>query len=64
MTKKELIEAIAHIPDDAEINLTTISWGELDLNNLGQMNMYHYMNKDLIKNMPEDVDLNNIINKE
>ena len=64
MTKKELLEAIAHVPDTEQINMAAISWGELDLNNPDQVNMYHYVNQELIKNVPDDIDLNNLIGKE
>ena len=64
MTKKELLEAIAHVPDTEQINMAIVSWGELDVENPNQINIYQYIDQSMIKNLPKDVDLNNVINKE
>lgn len=63
MTKLELIEAIQSIPDDTIVSMATITWGEVDLDAPSQVKMFEYVDRDMIKNIPDDI-LTAIANKE
>lgn len=62
MTKLELIEAIQSIPDDTIVSMATITWGEVDLDIPSQVKMFEYVDRDMIKNIPDDI-LTAIANK-
>jgi hypothetical protein len=63
MTKKEFIESISHIQDNAVVSLAVFACGDVDLSNPNTAEIVQYVDPDMIKNVPEGVDLAEIINK-
>lgn len=63
MTKKEFIESISNIQDDAIVSLAVFACGDVDLNNSNTAKIIQYVDPDMIKNMPEGVDLAEMIKK-
>ena len=63
MTKKEFIESISNIPDDAIVSLVVFACGDVDLSNLNTAEIVQYVDSDMIKNVPEGVDLAEMIKK-
>ena len=63
MTKKEFIESISNIQDDAVVSLAVFACGDVDLSNPNTAEIYQYIDQDMIKNVPEGIDLAEIIKK-
>lgn len=63
MTKKEFIKSISNIQDDAIVSLAVFACGDVDLNNPNTAKIIQYVDPDMIKNMPEGVDLAEMIKK-
>ena len=63
MTKKEFIESIANIQDDAIVSLAVFACGDVDLSNPNTAEMIQYVDSDMIKNVPDGIDLAEIIKK-
>jgi hypothetical protein len=63
MTKKEFIESISNIQDDAVVSLAVFACGDVDLSNPNTAEMIQYVDPDMIKNVPEGIDLAEIIKK-
>ena len=63
MTKKEFIESISNIPDDAIVSLTVFACGDVDLSNPNTAEIIQYIDPDMIKNVPDGIDLAEIIKK-
>lgn len=63
MTKKEFIESISHIQDDAVVSLAVFACGDVDLSNPNTAEIIQYVDPDMIKNVPEGVDLAEMIKK-
>jgi hypothetical protein len=63
MTKKEFIESISHIQDDTIVSLAVFACGDVDLSNPNTAEIIQYVDPDMIKNVPEGVDLAEIIKK-
>lgn len=55
MTKKEFIESISHIKDDAIVSIAVFACGDVDLSNPNTNEIIQYVNPDMIKNMPENM---------
>ena len=54
MTKKELLEAIASVPDDTVVSAAVITWGEVDLDCPEDIEMYRYVDEERYKNIPQE----------
>lgn len=63
MTKKEFIESISNIQDDAVVSIAVFACGDVDLSNPNTTEMVQYVNPDMIKNVPDEVGLAEIIKK-
>lgn len=63
MTKKEFIESISHIQDDAIVSLAVFACGDVDLSSPNTAEIVQYVDPDMIKNVPEGIDLAEIIKK-
>lgn len=62
MTKKEFIESISHIQDDAIVSLAVFACGDVDLSNPNIAEIIQYVDPDMIKNIPDDLmDLHNLV---
>lgn len=60
MTKQELFEALNHIPEDSAISAAIITWGDIDLKKPELMDVYQYIDKRMIKNIPDNInEINN-----
>jgi hypothetical protein len=63
MTKKEFVESISHIQDDAIVSLVVFACGDVDLSNPNTAEIVQYVDSDMIKNVPDGIDLAEIIKK-
>jgi hypothetical protein len=63
MTKKEFIESISNIQDDAVVSIAVFACGDVDLSNPNTAEIVQYVDSDMIKNVPEGVDLAEMIKK-
>ena len=63
MTKKEFVESISHIQDDAVVSLAVFACGDVDLSNPNTAEIVQYVDPDMIKNVPDGIDLAEIIKK-
>lgn len=63
MTKKEFIESISNIQDDAIVSLAVFACGDVDLSNPNTAEIIQYVDPDMIKNVPEGIDLAEMIKK-
>jgi hypothetical protein len=63
MTKKEFIESISNIQDDAIVSIAVFACGDVDLSNPNTAEIVQYVDSDMIKNVPEGVDLAEMIKK-
>ena len=63
MTKKEFIESISNIQDNAIVSIAVFACGDVDLSNPNTAEIIQYVDSDMIKNMPEGIDLAEIIKK-
>lgn len=62
MTKKEFVELISNIQDDAIVSLAVFAWGDVDLSNPNTAEIVQYVDPDMIKNIPDDLmDLHNLV---
>ena len=63
MTKKEFIESISNIQDDAVVSIAVFACGDVDLSNPNTAEIIQYVDQDMIKNVPDGADLAEIIKK-
>lgn len=63
MTKKEFIESISNIQDDAIVSIAVFACGDVDLSNPNTAEIIQYVDSDMIKNVPEGIDLAEIMKK-
>ena len=63
MTKKEFIESISNIQDDAIVSFAVFACGDVDLSNPNTAEIFQYVDPDMIKNVPDGIDLAEIIKK-
>lgn len=63
MTKKEFVELISNIQDDAIVSLAVFACGDVDLSNPNTAEIIQYVDSDMIKNVPEGIDLAEIMKK-
>lgn len=63
MTKKEFIESISNIQDDAIVSIAVFACGDVDLSNPNPAEIVQYVDPDMIKNVPDGIDLAEIIKK-
>ena len=63
MTKKEFIESISNIQDDAIVSIAVFACGDVDLSNPNTAEIIQYVDSDMIKNVPEGIDLVEIMKK-
>ena len=63
MTKKEFIESISNIQDDAIVSIAVFACGDVDLSNPNTAEIIQYVDSDMIKNVPDGIDLAEIIKK-
>ena len=63
MTKKEFVELISNIQDDAIVSLAVFACGDVDLSNPNTAEIIQYVDSDMIKNVPDEIDLAEIIKK-
>ena len=63
MTKKEFIESISNIQDDAVVSIAVFACGDVDLSNPNTAEIIQYVDPDMIKNVPDEVGLTEIIKK-
>lgn len=63
MTKKEFIESLSHIQEDAIVSLAVFACGDVDLSNPNTAEIIQYIDPDMIKNVPDGIDLAEIIKK-
>ena len=63
MTKKEFIESISNIQDDAIVSIAVFACGNVDLSNPNTVEIVQYVDPDMIKNVPDGIDLAEIIKK-
>lgn len=63
MTKKEFIESISNIQDDSIVSLAVFACGDVDLINPNTAEIIQYVDPDMIKNVPDGIDLAEIIKK-
>jgi hypothetical protein len=62
MTKKEFIESISNIQDDAIVSIAVFACGDVDLSNPNTAEIVQYVDSDMIKNVPDDLmDLHNLV---
>lgn len=63
MTKKEFIESISNIQDDAVVSIAVFACGDVDLSNPNTAEIVQYVDPDMIKNVPDGVNMAEIIKK-
>lgn len=63
MTKKEFVESISNIQDDAIVSLAVFACGDVDLINPNTAEIIQYVDPDMIKNVPDGIDLAEIMKK-
>ena len=63
MTKKEFIKSISNIQDDAVVSIAVFACGDVDVSNPNTAEIVQYVDPDMIKNVPDGVDLAEIIKK-
>ena len=63
MTKKEFIESISNIQDDAVVSIAVFACGDVDLSNPNTAEIIQYVDPDMIKNVPDGIDLAEIMKK-
>ena len=63
MTKKEFIESISNIQDDAVVSIAVFACGDVDLSNPNTAEIVQYVDPDMIKNVPDGIDLAVIFKK-
>jgi hypothetical protein len=63
MTKKEFIESISNIQDDAIVSLAVFACGDVDLSSPNTAEIIQYVDSDMIKNVPDGIDLAEMIKK-
>ena len=63
MTKKEFIESISNIQDDAVVSIAVFACGDVDLSNPNPVDIVQYVDPDMIKNVPDGIDLAEIMKK-
>lgn len=63
MTKKEFIESISNIQDDAVVSIAVFACGDVDLSNPNTAEIVQYVDSDMIKNVPDGVNMAEIIKK-
>ena len=63
MTKKEFVESISHIQDDAIVSLAVFACGDVDLSSPNTTKIIQYVDPDMIKNVPDGIDLAEIMRK-
>ena len=63
MTKKEFVESISNIQDDAIVSLAVFACGDVDLINPNTAEIIQYVDPDMIKNVPDGINLAEIIKK-
>lgn len=63
MTKKEFIESISNIQDDAVVSIAVFACGDVDLSNPNTAEIVQYVDPDMIKNVPDGIDLAEMIKK-
>lgn len=63
MTKKEFVESISHIQDETIVSLAVFACGDVDLSNPNTAEIIQYVDPDMIKNVPDGIDLAEIIKK-
>jgi hypothetical protein len=63
MTKKEFIESISNIQDDAIVSIAVFACGDVDLSSPNTAEIIQYVDPDMIKNVPDGIDLAEIIKK-
>ena len=63
MTKKEFVELISNIQDDAIVSLAVFACGDVDLSNPNTAEIIQYVDSDMIKNVPDGIDLAEMIKK-
>ena len=63
MTKKEFIESISNIQDDAIVSIAVFACGDVDLSNPNTAEIVQYVDSDMIKNVPDGIDLAEIMKK-
>lgn len=63
MTKKEFVELISNIQDDAIVSIAVFACGNVDLSNPNTAEIVQYTDPDMIKNVLDGVDLAEIIKK-
>jgi hypothetical protein len=63
MTKKEFVELISNIQDDAIVSLAVFACGDVDLSNPNIAEIIQYIDPDMIKNVPDGIDLAEIMKK-
>ena len=63
MTKKEFIDSISNIHDDAVVSIAVFACGDVDLSNPDTAEIVQYVDPDMIKNVPDGVNMAEIIKK-
>ncbi len=63
MTKKEFIESISNIQDDAIVSIAVFACGDVDVSNPNTAEIVQYVDSDMIKNVPDGIDLAKMIKK-
>ena len=63
MTKREFIELISNIQDDAIVSLAVFACGDVDLSNPNTVEIIQYIDPDMIKNVPDGINLAEITKK-
>lgn len=49
MTKDQLIKELSHIPGDTIVSAAVITWGEIDLENPEDIEMFRYVDEERYK---------------
>lgn len=49
MTKDQLIKELSHIPGDTIVSAAVITWGEVDIENLEDIEMFQYVDEERYK---------------
>ena len=63
MTKKEFVELISNIQDDAIVSIAVFACGDVDLSSPNTAEIIQYVDPDMIKNVPDGIDLAEMIKK-
>lgn len=63
MTKKEFIESISNIQDNAIVSIAVFACGDVDLSNPNTAEIIQYIDPDMIKNVPDGIDLAEVMKK-